>query len=729
MAFRALIPVAALVLTVAIHGCAAPDGRSPLDPQRIVVDADAPRWHFDGRGGGIVPVGAWAPPRPHRNGYVSTIAGRQALLWIKRPLGDGPWDLTLRCRAADAPDEEQQTVTVSTVEGREMSSASLPARWTDLRLPLDADTLTAPSTTLRLDMAWAIRDEDDRLVAASCTRLGIAPRRDPSWTERPNRIDESRRRVQLHTGSSMTTLVPASSQIRIHPVEMTGCATCEVVIETFTGDDHANATTRLWQGHASDTLKRLEITTPPGHLSTLRYRVIAPPDTQRESMLTFAIPEPWIESQSTTERPLHVFLYVIDTLRADALEVDTPTDRTPEIAAFARDAVTYTRARSSSAWTLPATTSILTGTYADRHGMMRGDRQFTGIDTPPLATRLGALDYRTLAISHSFIAGPRFGLFTGFDTFLLTNHLGGGELRSAEIIGLLASLLTEEPVDRPHFVYLHTVDPHAPYTPNRLDRRFADAAPGGHLPDAAYQPLRFHADGRAGDADEVAYLHALYTGEVAHADRSFGRFLDLLRDLDLYDHSLVILASDHGEEFAEHGGFDHGRTLWEEMVRVPLLVKYPDAAHAGTRIDTPVSVVDIAATVLALVDRAAGQGFDGRPLPPIDTPQARLLHATVDAKASELRGAVDLRAAWLAEVKCLESGNQIDQHGKSVAPWRLFDLTTDPTETTPLPLDDRRATRCRNTFASWLEQRGRADYDGPTVDAETTARLRALGYL
>ena len=147
-------------------------------------------------------------------------------------------------------------------------------------------------------------------------------------------------------------------------------------------------------------------------------------------------------------------------------------------------------------------------------------------------------------------------------------------------------------------------DPHSRYLPGRRDRVFADEHPGTlRRRSTILIPLSTPDWGRI--RDDVAHLRALYDGEVQAADRQFGRFVEQLKFFDLYDESLIILVGDHGEEFGEHGGFDHRRTLYEELLRVPLIVKFPRSWELSGRIATPVSTLDLAPTIL---EAAGGPG-------------------------------------------------------------------------------------------------------------------------
>src|SRR5262249_38129382 len=156
-----------------------------------------------------------------------------------------------------------------------------------------------------------------------------------------------------------------------------------------------------------------------------------------------------------------------------------------------------------------------------------------------------------------------------------------GKIPSERVRGLLWQyLLHRQNADRPMFTYIHVGDPHAVYNPPESDRELAARQPGT-LPPQLYDPQIFLKEGFGKNRASTAHLRALYEGEVRYADRQFGIFLDLLRYLDLYDDSLIVLVADHGEEFYEHGGFDHGRTLYEELLHVPLIIKLPNSKGGG----------------------------------------------------------------------------------------------------------------------------------------------------
>jgi arylsulfatase A-like enzyme len=752
-----LLPLLPLLATLACERAPERVAPEPLfDPQLTAIDHATPSTRFDGGAGSIVLGRGWTPPevgqlatrRPVA--FAWAIDGESTILAPRPPAAEVDlWGLAFPFRFEGAP---PQTVTV-TRGGRELGTATLAEEgWQELRIPLPAEALAPGRNRLSLSFGYARRPaevipgrEDRRRLAAAFRALALVPRELPEPERFLDRteLDAAARRLRLPVGASATLPLPADRELVFRLGEVSSsCRGCRLWIELLTADGAGE----LWRGEPPAASGRsLELATPAGPPSRLRLTVVAtdgePFDAGRR--VEIELPPNAVErrrERGQGEPPTHVFVYLIDTLRADVLApYGGPPELSPRTAELAADAVVYRRAWSASSWTLPSVVSILTGVYPHRHGIMRGEVRFTGDPHPPLATLLGAAGYDTLAISQSLVASHRFGVDTGFDRFLFSNQLNGYQLRSQDVRRpLLDHLLHRRHPERPLFAYLHTVDPHAPYAPTGRDRRFAEERPG-RLPDSQYRPSTFMIEELGEDPAEVDHLRALYQGEVAHADRQLGRFLDMLRHLDLYDGSLVVVLSDHGEEFGEHGGFDHGRTVYEEMVRVPLIVKYPHGRWAGTVVDRRVSTVDLVPSILRAVGAdAGGAAFDGESLLPSDLRDRRadgaprIVFSEVSPARARHLEAVDYRTLARGEVKCIESRTGIDQLGREVPPWRTFRLDLDPGESRPLDPASPRARRCRETLEQWLELQElgpRGLSTAEETDPETLDKLRALGYI
>jgi arylsulfatase A-like enzyme len=734
-----------------------------LDDRRLeALDLATPHTRFDGTGGSMLPESGWAPVEemPSAEGRTETfswVVGKEASVWVEHT-SDLPMDLVGDCRPVDSLDGEPQTLTLH-VGGLAIGPRRLEPGWQEVRIPIPGGALRTGFEELRLRFGLTRRpadlasgSDDRRRLAAACRYLALAPRavddvegflgavdlsppsRSAGWiTEAGSRT----LRLALGTGASFPLPAGKSVRLRLGRVR-SSCRLCRIRAEVQAGDGQrsivqarvleasglsASFTTRgdaagqlrlrflAAEGEALDLDRTAEIELPPDFLA------ISGPDED-------------------AERP-DVFLILVDTLRADALEPYGARRKTsPRVAAFADDAVLYENAWSASSWTLPSVVSILTGSYPFRHGVMRGTTRFSDASVPSLARWLGDTGYHTLGISQSHVASDRFGIDTGFERFFLDNQLHSPRLLSQDVRRvLLFQLLRLGGSRRPMFVYIHTVAPHAPYTPPAKHRRFAEKAPGS-LPAEMYDPGTFMAEDLGGDPREVAHLRALYDGEVAYADGELGRLLAMLRYFDLYDDSLIVLLSDHGEEFGEHGGFSHGRTVYEELLRVPLIVKYPRSRWAGRVVSRRVSTVDLVPTILqtAGIDFAPA-AFDGMSIRPPEVDRRprrrRPIFAEVRPAPSRRLGAVDYQALAVGDLKCIESATETDQLGRPVPRWQTFDLGRDPREQQPLGETHPAARRCRTLMEQWTAGRRTTADDGelPSVDEEALDELRALGYI
>lgn len=420
-------------------------------------------------------------------------------------------------------------------------------------------------------------------------------------------------------------------------------------------------------------------------------------------------------------KPLNVVLYLIDTLRADHLATyGYPRATSPSIDDFARSAVVFERAQAQSSWTRPAVASIFSGLEAWRHGANhRNEGMAEEVDT--LAERFQAAGYYTGAVITNPNVARSYGFGQGFETF---QRLAGGRNSSENVAGTAAEWLDaaqRSTPAKPFFLYLHTVDPHAPYRPApAFQERFAARVERLEVGTLAF--LR-----RLGLGQEpvtpgiLRDLIDLYDAEVAENDAGFGSLIEQLRRRELLDSTLVVLVSDHGEEFHEHGGFEHGKTLYQDQLHVPLVVRVPGSG-AGRRVNDLVQQVDLYPTLLDLAGLPAGIDSQGLSLRPLleggRLASEREFVATMDVdrvvKSSLLR--------WPWKLVRHEQGPQEGTR-------QLFDLSRDPTEQV-----DRSAEQ--PFWADYLTARLTQRLSAPRVkraevpeDEELQKDLKALGYL
>jgi arylsulfatase A-like enzyme len=309
------------------------------------------------------------------------------------------------------------------------------------------------------------------------------------------------------------------------------------------------------------------------------------------------------------EAPLAI-VYLVDTLRADHTGVyGYPRRTTPELDAFARDAVVFDAAVAHASWTKPSVASILTSRLPGQHRAVQL-RDPLDPSNVTVAERLRARGFSTGAtMANSVIYGAESEFDRGFEVFA---GLHGEDDRPSKLVGAdvvvdsaLAFLRSRRGM--PTFLYVHTMDPHVPYEPpppfDRMFEPFPTEGHPGHDPRTDYEePL---------DRERMI---AQYDGDVAFGDREFGRFLRELKADGLYDDALVVFLADHGEEFLDHGLWLHGRSLFDELIRIPLVVKLPGSRGAGRRIAEQVQGVDVVPTVLEAMGVPLPSDLGGQPL-------------------------------------------------------------------------------------------------------------------
>lgn len=435
----------------------------------------------------------------------------------------------------------------------------------------------------------------------------------------------------------------------------------------------------------------------------------------------------------------NVLLIVIDTLGADSVgALDPSLDTTPEIDALARQGVLFTRAYSPAPWTQPAVASLLTGLMPSEHGVVDLLDPLAA-EHQTLAERLGEAGYRTAAVISHFLIDETYGFGQGFERFD-DSPVGGHDAVTSQVVTRRAIRRLHELAGEPFFLFVHYFDPHYAYRHHpRHDRSSwyrGDLEPGMGI--RSLRRRRFELK-----EDDVAYLVALYQEEVAHTDRHVGRLLAYLERLGLADDTLVILTADHGEEFMQHGWLGHTRTLYDELIRVPLIVRYPRRVRPRV-VATPVSTAGIYPTVLELArGEMAGARHDGgreavrprtaaglwphllgtEPAPARDVlAEVSFTRGAAASPASSLGEPVDPASEKQAcKIALVRDDSKLILDLESGA-WSLFDLAADPTETRDLA-DSPGAppAELRRTLLEWARRRGGAASCG-TWWEETASR-------
>lgn len=410
---------------------------------------------------------------------------------------------------------------------------------------------------------------------------------------------------------------------------------------------------------------------------------------------------PWLLFSCARPRPAirNVLLISIDTMRADHLSAaGFPRPTTPNIDAVAREGVLFKHAYSPVPMTLPAHVSMLTGTLPPTHGLRDNLQKRLPEASLTLAERLKARGFATGAIISSFVLDRRFGTSQGFDSyddrFQAVHKIGDISERKGDETTRRATEWLDQHQDRPFFLFVHFYDPHDPYEP----------------PEPFASQWKGHP----------------YQGEVAFTDHCVGQVIGKLRQLGLYDETLVVITGDHGEMLGEHGELNHGFFIYEGSLKVPLVVRVPRAQAASRQVELPVSLIDIVPTVLSLVGAEAPKEVQGVDLSPWLAGRgagggARPLYAET-VTATRYYGANSLLGVIVDGWKYIETTRP-----------ELYNLRSDAAESVNLlEREPARADALGRTLVAILAAAGRAPGPAPesaALDEASRQRLAALGYL
>ncbi len=441
-------------------------------------------------------------------------------------------------------------------------------------------------------------------------------------------------------------------------------------------------------------------------------------------------------SIGTGEGP--VILIIVDALRPDHMSAyGAERDTTPRLKALAEDGVIFSNAFANANWTRPSTATMLTGLLPNKHQVQSDhDRLASHFDT--LAEILQRAGVPTGAVVANGNAGSAFGLQQGFDYYADTvKHWKG--LPNADEVMALAEPFMDAHLNERFFLMLFVVDPHDPYhAPGDYDGMFADTANA----DARLVRTPHWEIGRYSEA-EIERMKSTYDGAIRYTDAALGRFFDTLKQKGLYDKSTVIVTSDHGEAFGEHGVFLHSHHLYDELVRVPLIIKAPKMSRRGVQHDGVFQGIDIAPSVLSALGQVPPASMSGLNI------FGSVAHAVVDRPVIaeyhnfgiwRLMGR--LRHSKLIWQRAADKEEFMATVGKpSLLPsvrfdadeYQLLDLRRDPLEKIRVEttkLKQRRYARLKRLLEAYIEAGGGL----PTsvvdnLDPETYSDLRALGYI
>jgi len=466
--------------------------------------------------------------------------------------------------------------------------------------------------------------------------------------------------------------------------------------------------------------------------------------------------------KSIMDRP-NILLISIDTLRADHLSCYGYYRKTsPNIDRIASEGTTFFRHYSTGVWTPPGHASMLTGLYVSEHGVHGENRLSEKI--PTIASVLRENGYQTAGFVNNSQVGELVGLAKGHDFFVevwkgfrassLMGRITRGGIRrirkifAHEDMGASRTnrlfkiwLETEKEAGKPFYAFLHYIEPHNPLNPPcRFKKNFRTLESGSidkrKVKKIAHNPLSCFVDDLRPTEAEIAFLKALYDGEIAYTDHKIGEIAEILEKNGLYDNTMIIITSDHGEHFGEHGFWSHVASLHEEVLRIPLVIKYPNGPECAKEVEGYTQLIDIFPTVMDIAGVNANISTSGLSL---SYDKKRSYHEHIFAewegrvpfyikrRLRENGAKTDLR--MFKTKMSMVQGPRYKYVLKEDGEENLFDISSGSEKRCELANLSREVRRMRGLLEEYGSPRTR--YTGKTrsMDDEIKSNLESLGYI
>jgi choline-sulfatase len=702
--------------------------RAEIDMGGLFVDLGTADQHKYTRGGWGT---GWGESQQADGISAVQVSDRRAHLDILSGSGQGePREVAVRARSVVSG----QAATVW-VDGKRLGDIWLKPEWTVMRVPVTEGALAAGRHNLQLTFTkdGKPRAEVDWVWLAS--QAGAEP---PAAGLRvlPLRVGSQPKRALIApTGRTYSFFLqpPEQASLVFDYASDVGTA-FQVRAQTDGGQpeelfsakgEDAWIEAQVDLARFADKVVRLDLvaTGPDGRAGWGEPAIMVPPTDSDKPALKTALPA----------RPKNIVVILIDTVRADVFDPIRPDNQveTPVYDAFAGKSTVFVRAYNNENWTKPSVATTLTGLYPSTHDTKKDESKLPD-EVELVSQRLKKQGFATAGFVANGYVSDAFGFQRGWDVF--KNYIRENKSSEADhVFGDALAWLSErkQATDgKPFFLYIQTIDPHVTYKApaEYVQRYFPDKYTGPLGPTIDAVELQNLSQGKLKTTErDVSYLRAAYDAEVTFHDEQMGKFFTELKTLGLLDDTMIVITNDHGEEINDHGKFGHGHTLYDELLRSPLLMYFPGLFPAGGRIDEIVESVDITPTIIDALGLEPLAQADGTSLLPLiqGKPVQRPTYALSE---------------FLDNRRSVRVGNW--KFMRSTSTWaQLYDVIADPGEQANR-LDDAQIARrmCEVHLGEGLAtpdkskrqqditvkrqfKAGEAD-----IDPATRQQLEALGY-
>jgi arylsulfatase len=633
----------------------------------------------------------------------------------------------------------RQTLAVL-ANGRELGVVEMAPRWDEYRLAIPPLVLHRGRNQFELRFGYAVapreigQGDDVRKLAARFRRIAV---------ERGDAVPDEARGDESTVGVDSESGLPLPGPgLLVAPVRLHGGAN-RVEIAARTADPSATVAlglvgldgARTETSEASPDLEggvklTAEVSAADeGVRAFLLLRTELQPGSsltlERASLLSHGagLEPPKGRREAPADRP-DIVVVIPDALRPDHLGfAGYQRDTSPNLDRLAAEALVFPNAVAAASYSLASVGTIVTGMSPLRHGVLAREHRLADAVTT-LAETLRETGYRTVGVSANAYHSPQFGFDQGYDRFVpMWRVTDGDELRSFDphlaVAEVKEELRQEVGEGRPLFLLLHLVPPHSPYDPPPAFDLFSIPGYRGPVGRDRETYLRLSSGALKPGPADLEQVVGLYDGNIRRVDDAVGELLTLLRSRSRWQQTVVLVIADHGEAFGEHGAFGHTTTVYEEMIRVPFIVRVPPGrAPADVDIDRLVSLEDVTPTLLGLAGVSPAGELDGIDLLAPAVGERAVDRVVLVCGGGATRPAYGVRTdRWKAVLRELHQRE-------------LYDLRSDPLESTDVAGDNPELLAgLASLLAEALAQSGGAADSAGALAPEEKEALRALGYL
>jgi arylsulfatase A-like enzyme len=678
-------------------------------------------------------LGRWSLDKTARNGTTFTISSDPSAVEFT-VLNPSDRNILVRCR----PEGTVSAEIIPVLNGKELPAHTIVEKWQDWNIPIAKEDLHVGQNVLALKRsAKSIQLDVDSICFTS-----------PSNSEVPGRVNQIYKSSTKDSKSQQALIAPPDSMVNLHfkvPADARlkleyglqkessirgSVLSFDVFLEDQNGTREKLLSKTLQYGYLFSSsrtdyvdLKRFQdrIVRVSLKATSVSGKPIPSAIVLREVLLSYTRKNtPQKEPLTTDLKTRNVFIYLVDTLRANHLEpYGYKKPVSPRLKDFAKEAVLFERAYSQTTWTRSSIACIQAGVFQSSH-LVETRADILPDFLPTIQSVLESHGYSNYGFVTNANLVPTFNFGKHYRKYF---WLGASKTRkgisshSGELFHIVERELRTANTSHPLYMYIHAMDPHWPYTP--------DAAYPGKLV--------------IPECDEMAEknrtrdcLVALYDSEIYNSDFYFGKFIDLLRELNLYQDALIVFTGDHGESLGDHGAAHHGKTLYEAEIRVPLLIKFPQNRFAGKRISETVRHIDIFPTVLKLFSFQVPPGLQGR----------SLLSTIAGTEVQNLPVFSELSLDKANKKSMVYGGNKVianygvnKNSGEDFVFYEMYDVLADPDELVDISKQKPILFGfLRTELEKWARQQSerRSLLKKPkeaVLDDETKEILRSLGYL